>query len=123
MSLDVKMLQKLCEAVVRDAKAYNEGKIPKAMDEDWSRLVNESLPELEAFLAVANAPANSFYPWTGIKAGSYMCYMENRVPMPVQILDGQGDFSGQLMFRWFSNTIPGRLMHEMPKNATLIQFV
>ncbi len=50
--LDTRKLQALCAAVVRDAKGYNEGTIPKAQDEDWTRLTYESLPALEAFLNI-----------------------------------------------------------------------
>jgi len=48
--LDTKKLQQLCEAVIRDSKEYNEGTIPKAQDEAWASLINESLPELQIFI-------------------------------------------------------------------------
>ena len=60
------------------------------------------------------------YPWNGINTGIYLCHEDGRAPMPVEILDGQGDFLGQKMFRWFKNTIPGRLIHDMPKQSLLV---
>ena len=49
--LDTQKLQLLCAAVLRDVTGYNEGTIPKAKDESWASLVNESLPALEEFLS------------------------------------------------------------------------
>lgn len=50
MSLNTQELQRLCEAVVRDANGYNNGKIPKAQDESWAQLCEDSLPALEKFI-------------------------------------------------------------------------
>jgi len=52
--LDTVRLQKLCEAVARDTKGYNEGKIPKAQDESWAQLGYDSLPALVEFLSESN---------------------------------------------------------------------
>lgn len=49
--LDTRMLQTLCEAVVRDVSGYHDSEIPKAQDDAWARLEEESLPALEAFIA------------------------------------------------------------------------
>lgn len=61
------------------------------------------------------------YPWHDVKPGQYICYWPDneRKPLQVEILDGRGDYAGQLMYRWQPNTIPGRLMHEMPKCCLL----
>jgi hypothetical protein len=67
-------------------------------------------------------PTGSAYPWADVKPGQYICHWpdgDNRNPLPVEILDGQGDFAGQLMYRWFPHTIPGRLMYNMPKCCLL----
>ena len=56
--LDPKKLQLLCEAVVRDTKGINEGTIPKAQDQDWARLMYESLPTLVAFLSERNVKSS-----------------------------------------------------------------
>jgi len=61
----------------------------------------------------------SAYPWSNLKAGVYLCHMENRDPLPVEILWGKGDFEGQKMYRWNQETIPGRLLDTMPKQALL----
>lgn len=59
------------------------------------------------------------FPWNGIQNGVYLCHMEGREALPVEILDGQGDFVGKKMYRWFARTIPSQLCIGMPKQALL----
>ena len=49
-TLDPQKLKSLCQAVIRDCG--NDTDLPKAKDDDWSRLVNESLPALENYLTI-----------------------------------------------------------------------
>lgn len=53
--LNTKLLQTLCEAVVRDTTCFNESPNPKAQDDAWARLSYESLPQLQEFFAEQNA--------------------------------------------------------------------
>jgi len=50
MTLDTKKLQILVEDLARDAKHYNESTIDKAADDNWNKLVNGSLLELQKYL-------------------------------------------------------------------------
>lgn len=62
MTLDTVKLQKLCEAVVQDAKGCNEGTVPMARDQAWAQLTHSSLPELEAFLSESHSEKPTVYP-------------------------------------------------------------
>lgn len=71
----------------------------------------------------ASAPeSGSAYPWADVKAGRYICLWpdNDRKPLPVEIINGAGDYKGNLMYRWSKATIPGRLMYEMPKCCFLV---
>lgn len=58
------------------------------------------------------------YPWQGLTPGLYITESDCR-DVSIEVIDGRGDFEGQLMFRWAPNTIPGRLLHELPKVCLL----
>tara|TARA_R110000803_G_scaffold126130_1_gene193605 strand:+ start:891 stop:1055 length:165 start_codon:yes stop_codon:yes gene_type:complete len=49
--LDAKKLQELAGNVARDAKIYNDTKLPKAKDDAWVKLTYDSLPKMEKYLS------------------------------------------------------------------------
>lgn len=61
------------------------------------------------------------YPWPNITPGRYLCHMHGTRIIEVKVLDGEDDFTGERMYRWFAGTIPGRLLHGMPKHSLLIR--
>ena len=63
------------------------------------------------------------YPWRGLTPGIWICRDPDgrRHDLRVRILEGEGDYKGELMYLWREGTIPGSMAHGFPKSDLLIR--